>query len=344
MEAQRGAAEKKDRKIENPPAPELHLHLLDAELSEDVISSYRRREAAWISLVTHGIIIALLLLIPKWTGGRPVIVPIKQNEQTIFLPLPDDKQKVKTPPKTDIVSDKDRLAQSRTPSVDKQALRDLLNARRPGPPKAAEPAPAQAQQQTPATAQAVPPPEVRPTPPPNKTTAQLEAPQPSAPKKSPFTIASPGATVSGAVQSVANGHGTSAVEYGGGEYGSGIHPRTDRHEGMEILSDTLGVDFGPYMKRLRYTVQNHWDPLIPESAMPPVMKKGVVIVEFSIGKDGRVSGMKLISSSGDVALDRAAWGAITDAIPLPNLPTQFAGEYLQIRARFYYNPDKADLE
>src|ERR1051326_733542 len=281
MEAQRGAAEKKDRTLKGSPAPELHLHLLDAELSEDVVSSYRRREAAWISLVTHGIIIALLLLIPKWTANRPVIVPIKQNQETIFVPLPDDAQKVKAPPKTNLMSDKDRLAQTKAPSVDKQTLRDLLNARRPGPPKTAEPPPAA--QQAPATAQAAPPPEVRPTPPQAK--AQLEAPQPSTPKKSPFTIASPGATVSGAVQSVANGHGNTGVEYGGGEYGNAIHPRTDRREGLEILSDTLGVDFGPYMKRLRYTVQNHWDPLIPESALPPVMKKGVVVIEFSIGKD-----------------------------------------------------------
>ena len=106
----------------------------------------------------------------------------------------------------------------------------------------------------------------------------------------------------------------------------------------------MGVDFGPYMKRLKFTVQNHWEPLIPESAMPPVMKKGVVVIEFAITKDGKVMGMKLISSSGDVALDRAAWAAITDAIPLPNLPTVFSGDYLQIRARFYYNPDKNDLE
>lgn len=113
---------------------------------------------------------------------------------------------------------------------------------------------------------------------------------------------------------------------------------------MEILSDTLGVDFGPYMKRLHYTVQSHWDPLIPESAMPPVMKKGVVVIQFSITKDGRVEGMKLVSSSGDKALDRAAWGAITDAIPLPNLPPQFTSDYLTIRARFYYNPDKNELE
>jgi TonB family protein len=84
--------------------------------------------------------------------------------------------------------------------------------------------------------------------------------------------------------------------------------------------------------------------LIPESALPPIMRKGVVVVEFSITKDGEVKGMKLLSGSGDVSLDRAAWAAITNAIPLPNLPKDFAGDYLQIRARFYYNPDKNDLE
>ena len=343
MEAQRGAAERKDRPVETPETPEVHLHLLDVDLAEDVVSSYRRREAAWISLITHGVIIALLLLIPKWTRNQAVIVPLKEKPENIMVVLPDDLSKPKTPPKTNIVSDKDRLASSKTPSVDKDALRKLLDARRPGAPKAPAPPPAaqQAMQQNPATAQATAPaPQVQPP----QATAKLEAPAPPEPKKSPFAIASPGSSVNDAIQSVAKGHGA-GVDYGsGGEYGSAVHPKTDRREGMEILSDTLGVDFGPYMKRLRYTVQNHWDPLIPESALPPVMRKGVVVIEFSITKNGRVEGMKLISSSGDVALDRAAWGAITDAIPLPNLPTHFAGEYLQIRARFYYNPDKNDLE
>jgi TonB family protein len=197
-------------------------------------------------------------------------------------------------------------------------------------------------QQNPATAQmAAPVPAVQPTPP---ATAQLESPAPARPKKSPFAIASPGASVNDAIRSAAAGHGNAPVNFGGGEYGSGVKPNVATKGGLEILSDTMGVDFGPYMKRLRYTVQTHWDPLIPESAMPPVMKKGVVMIEFAITKEGKVMGMKLVGSSGDVALDRAAWGAITDAIPLPNLPTQFAGDYLLIRARFYYNPDKNDLE
>jgi TonB family protein len=332
-ESQRGA--------EKPPVKitEVELHLLIADLQDDV-TSYRQREAAWISIVTHGVIILLLLFLPKWIGTRPTIVPIEKQQST-FLSLPDDQLKVKRP-KTDVLSDKNRIAQTKTPTPDKDTLRKLIDQRRPGAPKPAAP-PEQAQQapqQTPQTAQAAPPPEAQAP----QQTSQLQTPVPDAPKKSPFAISSAGTAVNQAIHSAANGHAAPSVEFGGGEYGSAQHPRTDNRGGLEILSDTMGVDFGPYMKRLRYTVQTHWDPLIPESAMPPVMKKGVVVIEFAITKDGKVMGMKLIAGSGDVALDRAAWGAITDAIPLPNLPTQFAGDYLQIRARFYYNPDKNDLE
>ena len=345
---EKGRPAEGQRRAEEPvkiTAAEMRLHILTADLpeEEDIISSYRQKEAAWLSLITHAIIIALLIFVPKWNFNRPVIVPIKQKQDTTFLTLPDDQLKVK-PPKTNITSDKNRIAQSKTPRVDKETLRKLIDQRKPGPPKASPPPPSgqQAMQQNPATARNNAPIQEKQPPPP--ATAQLESPAPATPKKSPFAIASPGASRDDAIHSVANGHGSAPVEFGGGEYGNAVKPNTSNKGGLEILSDTMGVDFGPYMKRLRYTVQTHWDPLIPESAMPPVMKKGVVIIEFAITKDGKVMGMKLIGPSGDVALDRAAWGAITDAIPLPNLPTQFSGDYLLIRARFYYNPDKNDME
>jgi TonB family protein len=343
---EKGRPSEGQRRAETPvkiTAAEMRLHILTADLpeEEDIVSSYRQKEAAWLSLITHAVIIALLIFAPKWHLNRPVIIPIKEKQETTFIPLPDDLLKVK-PPKTNITSDKNRIAQTKTPTVDKETLRKLIDERKAGPPKASPPSGQQAMQQNPATAQSnAPVPETQPPPP---ATAQLESPAPAAPKKSPFAMSSPGASRDQAINSVANGHGNAPVEFGGGEYGSGVRPNVATKGGLEILSDTMGVDFGPYMKRLRYTVQTHWDPLIPESAMPPVMKKGVVIIEFAITKDGKVLGMKLIGPSGDVALDRAAWGAITDAIPLPNLPTQFSGEYLLIRARFYYNPDKNDLE
>jgi hypothetical protein len=61
-------------------------------------------------------------------------------------------------------------------------------------------------------------------------------------------------------------------------------------------------------------------------------------------KDGTVSGMKLISTSGDVALDRGAWGGITGCNPFPPLPSEFSASYIALRFSFYYNPQKADLD
>jgi TonB family protein len=89
---------------------------------------------------------------------------------------------------------------------------------------------------------------------------------------------------------------------------------------------------------LRYTVQSHWDPLVPAVAHPPISKSGTVVIEFAIMKDGKVDGMKLTKSSNDFKLDAAAWGAIINSIPLPTLPLEFKGDSLRVRCSFAYNP------
>jgi TonB family protein len=112
---------------------------------------------------------------------------------------------------------------------------------------------------------------------------------------------------------------------------------------IEVLTDTMGVDFGPYERRVVHDVKMNWYQLIPEQARVPLLKKGKVTIEFAILKDGTVAGLKFASTSGDVALDRAAWGGITASNPFPPLPGEFGGQYLGLRFTFYYNPDKADL-
>jgi TonB family protein len=112
--------------------------------------------------------------------------------------------------------------------------------------------------------------------------------------------------------------------------------------GLKILSDTQGVDFRPYITRLKNIVQNHWDPLIPAVAMPPTSKSGTTIFELEVGKNGNVSNMKLKQSSDDASLDEAARGALVTAEPFPALPAEFSGEYLRLRACFYYNPPKGN--
>jgi outer membrane biosynthesis protein TonB len=327
-----------------PPLLDGELHLLIGELKEDV-AKYRRREAAWISLAVHGVFILLLIFVPKWLPESVVVVaPPRDNKDVTFVPLPDDLQKVKAP-KTDIISDKNRVAQTRTPQPDRDTLRKLIDAEKPGRPKP-EAAPAQPQQQAAQVQQQPAPPQqqaAQAAPAEPQQTAKLQV--PAQPKQNnPFAIHSAGSSVDEAIRSAANNPGHSRTSFESGHYGSGLRPKVDTAGAFDILSDTQGVDFGPYMKRLRVTVQQHWDPLVPESAMPPMMKKGRVVIEFAIMKDGTIMGMRMISGSGDVALDRAAWGALTSSIPLDRLPVQYTSDYLLIRAAFYYNPDKNDFE
>ena len=100
------------------------------------------------------------------------------------------------------------------------------------------------------------------------------------------------------------------------------------------------MDFGPYLKNMLQSVRENWYHLIPESAL---RKKGELAIEFAITKYGKVADMRLVASSGDVALDRPAWGSITASNPFPALPEEFTGPYLTLRFRFYYNPSKSDL-
>jgi TonB family protein len=124
------------------------------------------------------------------------------------------------------------------------------------------------------------------------------------------------------------------------DYGLGVGARGKQFGALDILSDAHGVDFGPYLNGLLENVRNNWYRLIPESA---ATKKGKLAIEFAIKKDGKLADMRLVATSGDTQLDRAAWGSITACKPFKPLPDKFTGPYLSLRMRFYYKPDKSDM-
>ena len=74
-------------------------------------------------------------------------------------------------------------------------------------------------------------------------------------------------------------------------------------------------------------------------------EEGKVVVELFILQNGSMSGLRMIESSGDAALDRPAWGSITGCNPFPPLPVEFKGPYLGLRFSFYYNesPESSPL-
>lgn len=107
---------------------------------------------------------------------------------------------------------------------------------------------------------------------------------------------------------------------------------------IEILTDTQGVDFGPYLSKVLRSVREKWYRLMPEEARPPQQKQGEVTLEFAILRGWNVAGLTLRRPSGVIPLDRAAWGAIVSSAPFAPLPDEFKGKYLGLRMPFYYNP------
>ncbi|HEX8816384.1 MAG TPA: TonB C-terminal domain-containing protein [Terriglobales bacterium] len=337
--------------LEDHSTPHLLIQL------QDDLDQARRREAFWLSVVVHLVVILaivnsdrLLRLLPQ----RAVIVaaPTLDNQKDVtFLEMPPDAQQVTKRPETNIISDKDRNAMSRSPQLNREELKKILDANRagrPGPSASPEPQPPSpqpgVQAPSPNQGQGNPAPAA---PQPSQTQPRLPLPQQQqSPPPNLFAKNMP-MTAGSAIQQAAQGAAANRGSYGGddGNYGLGTGAKATAAMGpMDVLSDTMGVDFGPYLQRVLHDVRINWYNLVPESAKPPIMKKGKVSIEFAIMKDGSVAGMKLIATSGDVALDRGAWGGITASNPFPPLPTEFGGQYLALRFHFYYNPDKGDLQ
>jgi outer membrane biosynthesis protein TonB len=317
--------------------PELHLLLeMDDERSP-------WRAAVLISIVIHALACLTLISVSKWIPKSAIVLPVVQpSKDNTFILAPPDTQRVK-PPNTDIISDKNRVAQSPTPLPDRNLIRKLMDAHKPGPPAAPAPPstpPQQAAQQNPAQASpqeqnGAENPQAQPQ---TSQTAQLQAPPQAKGAFSPFKrTQAPG--IEHAIQSIAAGQ--SAVHYtfaaAAGDYGSmRSQPNSHLYGDVEILNDTMGVDFGPYLQRVLYTIRKNWINLIPEGAQS---KKGKLAIQFAILPDGSIRGMQGVLGSGDVVLDRAAWGGITNSDPLDRLPTDFKGDFLQLRILFFYNLD-----
>src|SRR5437879_6415616 len=113
-----------------------------------------------------------------------------------------------------------------------------------------------------------------------------------------------------------------------------VSPDQANYLGMEVLTDTRGIDFIPYVARVKSSVKENWFALIPPAAQ---QKKGRVILEFSILKDGSVAGLKVVESPLDTMLVRPAFGSVTRANPFPPLPADFKGPYVSLRFNYWYN-------
>ena len=322
------------------------IHLLD-EVNDERARA-RFREAVYISVIVWLAIGWFIFYGPQvlFHQGRlinPADVLKQRDRELTYLELPKDLSKELPRKPSNVISDKNRVQQTTKPTLDRKTLEQLQAMRRAGAPGASSapplpkaPTPQPSAQPTPPAPrpQQQPPAVLQPRPVPSQQQATVDAPRP-APTRPSF--AQPSQSAGEAVRQAAR----QAAQPGqGGSYGASIPVEHEGlNTGVDVLSDTMGVDFNPYLRRILRQIYNTWIPLIPEEARPPLNKSGTTLVRFMILPDGRIGAMHLDGSSHDDALNRAAWGSITGVGQFPPLPKEFHGPNLELRIHYLVNKD-----
>jgi outer membrane biosynthesis protein TonB len=296
------------------------IHLLDS--LDDERSRARFRESIYISVIIYLAVAWFLFYGPRVLWHQPVlrdpIALMKQRDKELTYITPTAPA-FKPPPR---------------PVIDRSTMQKLQQQVHEAPPTPQPPAPQPAPPPQ-EEARVTPPPVPQPPAPlpvaPKAAQPAIEAPLPAAPRPS-FAQNAPSAgdAIRQAAQNALRGR--SGADIGAPGAGGPLQA------GATILTDTQGVDFSAYLRRLHDDIQRNWNPLIPEEVQPPLLKKGVVGIRFTILADGELSQpMILETTSGDVALDKAAWYAITSEGQFPPLPRQFHGPQIELRVGFFYN-------
>jgi outer membrane biosynthesis protein TonB len=284
----------------------------------------RLREGVLWAILAHVALLLALFLLPRYIVMPKVVdktAKVDKDEFT-YMDTPRIRPKVVIKPMT------------KAPVIDKQTLEDMRKesaeraAVTPPPPEETKPAEQPPVQQP-----------TQPIPPVQQ--SQVEAPRPAAvPARPNFAMnsANPADALREAMRNAARSHGSGETDTMNSR-GLAMHPGAGSG-GVQVLSDTQGVDFSNWLQRWHWETEHTWDPLIPDEVNPPISKAGQLVIRFKVLPNGRImdGSMRLEGSSGDVALDRAAWGALTGS-NYPPLPHDFHGPFLELRAWFLYNMD-----
>jgi TonB family protein len=292
----------------------------------------RLREGILWAVLFHILLISAITWIPKYVLRQPQVIDpfdaINKRKDLKYLDLPPDLVQ-KYQPKVAI-----KPVPQKQPQVDSKTLQALQReeASKPKPPA---PQPQPPQQQAKIDQPVLPAPQ--PPAPAPQPAAPAEAPRPQSVPAKAFQLGSqnPADQLNNAMRGAAQNPG-----YGSGQLPTS-HGDMSQHPGagtggVQVLSDTQGVDFNNWLIRWHRETERTWDPLIPDEVNPPILKQGVVVIRFKVLPNGQVSEMALEGRSGDTGLDRAAWGAIKGS-SYPPLPREFHGPYLELRAVFMYN-------
>jgi protein TonB len=286
----------------------------------------RRRTVASVagSVAVHALVLAALV----WVKAPSTDVTVKRGEP-LFVELPE---------------------------ANEQAQRGLAAARqpeRPRAPAAPEPAPPAAKPAPPTppmVAQAAPEPKqatLTPTAPAPPEVPDLAVPPPAtqAPKPAEVSTETPGQGPEAAAPKVAAVPTPqervpdirSALRPGGGAGGLGFGQRGIY--GDPVPLETNDPKYVDYFTRIRRMIQAKWFYPCPEgypAAPDCARREGQLLADLGIAKDGHLTYLILISSSGSLNMDEFALTAVKLAAPFPPVPDSVGKNGVGILGTFRY--------
>jgi TonB family protein len=133
----------------------------------------------------------------------------------------------------------------------------------------------------------------------------------------------------GKIASLGGGDGLDLGQLGGGEQGTA--------DTGPLSFETQWYDWGEYAQSMVSRIRVNWYANMPQIIRTGI--KGVVTIRFTIHRDGRISDVTILKSSGVPPYDHAAKKAIELSTPLNPLPKDFPNPYERVTAMFYYNMD-----
>jgi len=293
------------------------VHLIDT--MDDDRAKSRFRESIYISIIVYLIIGWLLIYGPKYILHQgKVVSPIDVLKERDHLTQLDTPQ--------DIARKLARMKPPKPPVIDSKTIKQLQAMRRatPAPPTPAPPTPP-----APTVAENLPP-----TPAPKLPVAPAPSNLPDVPRPTKQTFGNPSQSADQNMRDLMKGTRGSP----GGDYGASTGRGGAAGTGVDVISDMQGVDFDAYIRRLLSDVKRSWIPLIPEEARPPLNKRGITEIRFTIRPDGSLAAMHLDDSTHDTAIDKAAWSAILGVGQFQPLPPAYKGNF-ELRLSFYLNTD-----
>lgn len=103
-------------------------------------------------------------------------------------------------------------------------------------------------------------------------------------------------------------------------------------QSADIQFDSMGVDFGPWLRRFKNQVERNW--LIPQAAMS---FRGRVVIQFHVLRNGTITDLAIKQPAGIPSLTTSALNALKLSNPTTALPTEYPAEKVFFTVTFHYN-------